>query len=525
MEVCYTCLSTDRMLFPLSKFEEFIRETSMMPCYTFTKGSVCWECCRIIEKFTKFKKQILKAQNLLHTVDKLDLTCLSSLVVHTKSDFDAEYYYTPDPLVISEDYTKSKLEVKKEDVSVNIDDNIDSDDIDYKFDVKIEDDKPILEDINTETVKKRGNKLNKKKKNKSSKDIKDLVDKFTTVVYNEEEMLKRRQEKRERPNFKKIPFKCDMCVLGFTKKDTRDQHIRKKHDENIGPYECDVCHIRSPTESSMTRHRRRHYISYSCKFCRYVTSQMWCMLNHCRVKHGADTSGRLHCTQCGAVRGSSEELDKHIRAEHTLKCDECGEKFKGKNTLRTHKIRVHNVQREFTCDHCSKTFNSRSRLECHVARHSAALASRLSYCVTCRVQYKNIYVYRNHLRNSANHGDELYPCTDCNKKFVSKTYWRKHYNFYHLKKSKFVCEICNKLFISDWRLKNHKQKHHGMSRSRDHDCHVCEKKFYTLSTLRAHELTHSEHRAYMCEDCGDTFKQRPALYTHARLVHQMKKTK
>ncbi|XP_060808410.1 zinc finger protein 182 isoform X2 [Amyelois transitella] len=456
MEVCYTCLSTDRMLFPLSKFEEFIRETSMMPCYTFTKGSVCWECCRIIEKFTKFKKQILKAQNLLHTVDKLDLTCLSSLVVHTKSDFDAEYYYTPDPLVISEDYTKSKLEVKKEDVSVNIDDNIDSDDIDYKFDVKIEDDKPILEDINTETVKKRGNKLNKKKKNKSSKDIKDLVDKFTTVVYNEEEMLKRRQEKRERPNFKKIPFKCDMCVLGFTKKDTRDQHIRKKHDENIGPYECDVCHIRSPTESSMTRHRRRHYISYSCKFCRYVTSQMWCMLNHCRVKHGADTSGRLHCTQCGAVRGSSEELDKHIRAEHTLKCDECGEKFKGKNTLRTHKI---------------------------------------------------------------------YPCTDCNKKFVSKTYWRKHYNFYHLKKSKFVCEICNKLFISDWRLKNHKQKHHGMSRSRDHDCHVCEKKFYTLSTLRAHELTHSEHRAYMCEDCGDTFKQRPALYTHARLVHQMKKTK
>ncbi|KAI5637215.1 hypothetical protein NE865_10112 [Phthorimaea operculella] len=33
-------------------------------------------------------------------------------------------------------------------------------------------------------------------------------------------------------------------------------------------------------------------------------------------------------------------------------------------------------------------------------------------------------------------------------------------------------------------------------------------------------LTHSEHRSFMCEDCGDTFKQRPALYTHCKLVHQ-----
>ncbi|KAH9628488.1 hypothetical protein HF086_015763 [Spodoptera exigua] len=115
---------------------------------------------------------------------------------------------------------------------------------------------------------------------------------------------------------------------------------------------------------------------------------------------------------------------------------------------------------------------------------------------------------------------EIYSCPECSKKFASKVYWTNHYNFYHLQKSQYKCDICNKVFISDWRLKNHKQIHHGLSRSRDHACDLCTKKFYTLATLRSHRLTHSEQRSYMCEDCGHTFKQRAALYTHTRLLHR-----
>ncbi|KAL0803297.1 hypothetical protein ABMA28_017208 [Loxostege sticticalis] len=181
---------------------------------------------------------------------------------------------------------------------------------------------------------------------------------------------------------------------------------------------------------------------------------------------------------------------------------------------------IHVAKRDFACDICHKTFKTKSRLESHLVTHNAAAAKKLAFCATCNVQYKNIYVYRNHLRTSANHSERAYPCPECNKKFVSKVYWTKHYNFYHLQKSKFNCEICSKMFISDWRLKLHKQTQHGLSRTRDHACNVCGKKFFTLATLRGHQLTHSEHRSFMCEDCGDTFKQRPALYTHTRLVHR-----
>lgn len=333
-------------------------------------------------------------------------------------------------------------------------------------------------------------------------------------------MIKNREDKRNHPNFKKIPYKCDTCVLGFTRKENYDLHIVKKHDVNIGPYSCSVCEIKFRSQSSMERHKVKHYCVYRCKLCRYETFELWSAVNHCKEKHSGDTAGRIHCAQCLNVFKTPEELAEHSRTEHTIICNKCGEKFKGQNTLRSHKTRIHAVKREFSCEMCRRRFKSESRLEAHVAGHEPSAARRLAYCAPCRVQYKNIYVYRNHLRNSANHTERAYPCPECDKKFASKVYWTKHYNFYHLHKSQYKCDVCNKLFISACRLKNHNQKYHGLLRTRDHACNVCGKKFYTVSTLRAHILTHSEQRTYMCEDCGDTFKQRPSLYTHTRLVHR-----
>lgn len=58
-----------------------------------------------------------------------------------------------------------------------------------------------------------------------------LNEKFETVMFTEEEMLKCREEKRNQPNFKKIPFKCNSCVTGFTKMENYELHRKKVHDE------------------------------------------------------------------------------------------------------------------------------------------------------------------------------------------------------------------------------------------------------------------------------------------------------
>ncbi|CAG5000924.1 unnamed protein product [Parnassius apollo] len=217
---------------------------------------------------------------------------------------------------------------------------------------------------------------------------------------------------------------------------------------------------------------------YRCRICDYESLELWSAVNHCRAKHGRDTSEKIHCPQCSVIVRSPEELTEHIRSQHVLHCSECGGKFKGKQTLRRHKLRTHGVNRDFVCDICGKTFTKKSRLESHVVGHNTALAKKLAFCTVCNVQYKNLYIYRNHLKYSVNHSERLYECTECNKKFASKVYWKKHRDFYHLKKSQFKCEICNKLFISYWRLKNHQQTNHGLSRSRNYTCNVCGKKFF-----------------------------------------------
>lgn len=76
--------------------------------------------------------------------------------------------------------------------------------------------------------------LTEHKKLEIEKDV--LKAKFETILFTEEEMLKSRDEKRNQANFKKIPFKCDVCVTGFTKKENYDIHRLKKHDEVGKPF-------------------------------------------------------------------------------------------------------------------------------------------------------------------------------------------------------------------------------------------------------------------------------------------------
>ena len=97
--------------------------------------------------------------------------------------------------------------------------------------------KEMTEKVYVGTIEKNTNKSIQKKRTKKDieRDKREFEDKFMQIVLSEEEMLKAREEKRNHYNFKKIPFKCDSCVLGFTREDTFNLHRRKKHDEVCYP--------------------------------------------------------------------------------------------------------------------------------------------------------------------------------------------------------------------------------------------------------------------------------------------------
>ncbi|XP_073966729.1 uncharacterized protein [Choristoneura fumiferana] len=515
--ICQGCFSKERKLFPIRNLQSSFVNKDVIKLNINSKGGVCWECKKNIIKFSRFRKQVEFCQKTLLDLDKLQtVQCLSSLTISPIHIF--EYQCTSsDPL------TAEIQEIETKEIKQEIEPKIDAD---FDFDETTQVEHEVYVQENEVKVKKgKKNKIKSKKKTKVktkvdyASDLDDVKDKFVEVEFTEEEMLKSREEKRSHPNFKKLPYHCGTCVLGFTRKENYDLHLVKKHEKSVGTHICPVCQVRFASLTSLTKHVKKHYHCYHCKLCTYETTELWSALSHCRTKHSADSEDCIHCPQCSYVAKTREEMAEH-RKTHTLVCNECGEKFKGQNTLKTHIRRIHGTVREHLCPACPKAFRSRGRLEAHMAGHGAGVAARLAYCARCQVQYKNIYVYRNHLSTSANHSEKRYHCEVCNKKFASKVYYKRHYTFYHQKSSPFKCELCNRLFISEWRLRNHRQMQHGLARTRNHACNVCGNKFYTRSTLAAHELTHSSARSFMCEDCGDTFKQRPALYTHARLLHR-----
>ncbi|CAH0602494.1 unnamed protein product [Chrysodeixis includens] len=490
LNICVTCLSTDRRLVPAQKIALLLQEINFIELSVYT-GGVCWECHSIMLKACKLKRRAQIAQeSLLRINEHHKLLSLSTLSA-TKQNFiyNFELAHNFDPLT-NIDSPKLELEVIKTEIDDLTDDNLDNLDsfseIDEKnpdLDQKTAQLETKIEKVYVETIKTRKKDLLLKGKVKRSKICdKEVKEKFLEVTIDEEEMYRSREEKRSHPNYKKLPFKCDSCVLGFTRKETYDLHIKKKHDETIGDYLCDVCSVRFSSKQDLDKHKKRHYVCFRCKLCRYETRQVLTALNHCKMKHSTDGPNSIHCSKCDAVFTTPKELENHTQLVHTLVCNECGVKFKWMNSLRRHKTRIHGIKREFICDICTKTFSTKTRLESHMVTHNATIAKKLAYCDICKTQYKNIYVYRNHLKYSANHSERAFACTECNNKFASKVYLKRHYNFYHLQKSQFHCEICNKLFISDWRLKNHRQTRHGLSRSRDHTCNVCGKKFFVSIT-------------------------------------------
>jgi hypothetical protein len=101
-----------------------------------------------------------------------------------------------------------------------------------------------------------------------------------------------------------------------------------------------------------------------------------------------------------------------------------------------------------------------------------------------------------------------YPCPECDKKFLKKTFLTKHIKF-HSAPRPFICETdeCERTFTkaSDL-IKHQKIFHEGMEEGALHLCAFCQKAFITRAEMDNHAETHvHEYKMYACRYCGKTF--------------------
>ncbi|KAG8550344.1 hypothetical protein GDO81_026439 [Engystomops pustulosus] len=162
------------------------------------------------------------------------------------------------------------------------------------------------------------------------------------------------------------------------------------------------------------------------------------------------------------------------------------------------------LDKPFICTECGKRFLSKSGLSTH----------------------RKIHMFR-----------KLHTCTECGKSFLSHARLVRHQNIHfgesggdgkclsklstlagsqrgHSRKPLYSCIRCGKRFTSSSSLTRH-QKVHGLEKP--FACSECDKCFSSQSELVDHQRFHSGEKAFSCLYCGKSFIKTQNLSKHQKL--------
>ena len=163
-------------------------------------------------------------------------------------------------------------------------------------------------------------------------------------------------------------------------------------------------------------------------------------------------------------------------------CTICHKSFSTSGNMRNHIITIHQNYRPFKCCYqgCKKEYSIESRYLVHLRTHK---------------------------------GEKPFVCKICNKSFNEKGNLKTHLRF-HSELRPFKCPYCNKSYKTNGHLKDHIDIKHR--KIKKYNCEFCDKKFGRISTLKAHNRTHTGEKNYKCklEGCNKCFAEKGNMEMH-----------
>ncbi|CAF4913224.1 unnamed protein product [Pieris macdunnoughi] len=572
--ICDGCLSKDRVLTSFSYEFLYLYSQLLGTPLNMKTINMCWECCAVLRKVERFKKQIKKAQNCMldlvenHSLSKLKQTkCLK--IDYSSHEIESKDFKTEDESLYKslgmQDFSNHNIthnfynnngfnsetdlhrnnDVKCEFFSHNNYetefDYVDADctDVFYSVDEKIvktleEFDESDEEPLRNKKIKtKEKMKKETKRREKASgvvmnarvmKKLQQLNvngDHLEMVLLSWEEVESERQATLQNPKFMRHAHKCHQCALGFNHACKLEEHM-KKHQPCEGSVECDSCHIQCKDKQALASHRRRHRVRWRCVVCGGCWSRASVAADHVHRHHAGPTPTHT-CNMCGHRDTTLGKLRNHIKKAHSgqHKCELCDKVFRDKTSLRKH-LFIHSGVKEYSCSECGKQFLFKKAMEIHLVTHQSPA---YMYCYQCDMTFKNQMSYNQHMKYNLKHIDPdklKYACKLCDKKFVKAKRLEEHNMAVHLKITHIQCPVTGCTFACSSRavLRSHRRAIHAQHvTSRNHVCDMCGKAYTTKKSLEGHLRMHSGERPFRCTKCPAAFGYESALYNHNKLVH------
>ncbi|CAH2060980.1 unnamed protein product, partial [Iphiclides podalirius] len=506
---------------------------------------ICYLCKTLIEKAEIFIQTVLNNQILLenirnisdkaienqvHPIHNLSIVPLDAIEISGNEKQIAESISIYKQGVYRDCSVKEELKFEDDDLPDNGGNDF-TNDIDFNNDVKEEDCnlkslKTELDAENFDTLKRDIKKTKVRKK--SGKTRKSGAFKIELFHITRAQCMDELARKATEKVYLSAPYKCELCVKGFTFKPTYDKHM-ELHSKEMGDYECDVCKQRMDSKERLTSHRRYHEVRYKCLDCGLVRINKCTILDHYTAHHAS--GAEFMCRLCHKSFKRRLSLRKHMSYMHNNRgrviCAYCVKTYANKEVLKSHMMTKHpkevsavESKLKWICQDCGKGFKAPSQLKLHSAKHSL---ERGFYCVECDKSFKTESGLKQHLKIAmphVNYKDLPLPCSHCEKRFAIRRDLERHVNRMHLNIKPFNCDKCDKAYLNNWTLKQHKRAaHEGYKRPLSFPCPMCDKVFDRKCTLKGHIRTHTGERPYQCNKCPAKFNQSGILSTHMKLIH------
>ena len=146
------------------------------------------------------------------------------------------------------------------------------------------------------------------------------------------------------------------------------------------------------------------------------------MKYHCKLRRG---SNLWPCSVCQEKFTCQKDRQLHMETHRNLPCRDCHKLFFNKRNLREHRAActLRSPARQYVCELCGASFVRNSNLRDHLRK---VHAPRPSECQVCGKQLKNAKCLKVHMKTHLPER-ECYKCDVCNKEFITKAYYIKHF--------------------------------------------------------------------------------------------------
>ncbi|XP_074162030.1 zinc finger and BTB domain-containing protein 40 [Sminthopsis crassicaudata] len=305
-------------------------------------------------------------------------------------------------------------------------------------------------------------------------------------------------------------------------------------------------------ESSAAPSPKKSFICTACDKSFHFYCRLKVHVKRCRAAQGK----QVPCKECGEMKASKKELEKHLQEAHggagvpgtpkkkkrrlpvtcdicgrefahasgmqyhkltehfdekPFSCEECGAKFAANSTLKNH-LRLHTGDRPFMCKHCLMTFTQASALAYHTKKKHAE--GKMYACQYCDAVFAQSIELSRHVRTHT--GDKPYVCRECGKGFRQANGLSIHLRTFHNIDDPYDCKKCRMSFPT---LQDHRNHIHEVHSKEYHPCPTCGKIFSAPSLLERHMVTHVRGKPFSCGICDKAYQQLSGLWYHNRTHH------